>query len=108
MPKKIILAERVEYDVTITITEAESRALAKVLEWGADTIADAVLVPVSNSEGQPHRMTLVRLFEALRSELPTVNHYGDDARAVFQRTKIAHQKPDDHHEWRLVKKDQPA
>lgn len=102
---KIIEREKIEYEVTLVLTEAESRALAKVLEWGADTLVDALLVPVNTSECVPHRMTLIRMFEAMRNELPRVNRIGDDARAVFAGKKIAHEKAEDGKRWIMVDKD---
>lgn len=98
---KIIEREKIEYEVTLVLSEAESRALAKILEWGADVAADALLKAVSESE-RPHRMDVVRMLEAMREELPRVNRLGDDARRVFTGKAVAHTKPPEGKTWRLV------
>ena len=81
MPK-VIERATIAYETTVVLTEDESKALAKILEWGAEVAADAMLKAVSDRE-RPRRDVVVGLLNSLRNELPRVTRLGSDARDVF-------------------------
>lgn len=106
MPK-VIERATIAYETTVVLTEDESKALAKILEWGAEVAADAMLKAVSDRE-RPRRDVVVGLLNSLRNELPRVTRLGSDARDVFSGRAIAHQPAPKGKAWRLVDEDQPA
>ena len=102
---KVIERACISYETTVVLNEAETRALAKILEWGADIAADALLKAVSDRE-KPRRDVVVRLLEGLREELPRVTRLGSDAGDVFVGRAIAHRPAPKGKAWRLVDDDQ--
>lgn len=85
----IVERASVSFEAVVVLTEREVLALAKVLEWGADTAADALLVAPSASEAGPFRKDLVGLMERLREGLPPIVRKSRDARDVFTGRLVA-------------------
>lgn len=94
----------IEVSATIVLSEPMFRALSKALEWGVEPLVQGMTAQCSQSEIRQHIPALTEMMQRLRSDLPIAVRKADEARGVFDGTKLALDKPrpKSGKAWRLV------
>lgn len=78
---------RIELRLTLTLDEAEARALHALTDYGADEFLKVFYQHLGRSGLQPAEGGLRSLFAGVRAQLPAVLERLDGAREVFTPAK---------------------
>jgi len=80
---------RIEFSLTMTISESEARALDALVGYGTDEFIRVFYEKLGKAYMEPHEAGLREFFKTTRLSLGSAFKRFDDARSVFNGDKIA-------------------
>ncbi len=89
---KITQNPKVDLTVTFTITESEARALDALVGYDFDSFVNVFYEKMGKHYMKPHEDGLREFFKSVRDFMPPILHRTNDAREVFNGTKVAKRK----------------
>jgi len=89
MTEKVRSTSQFSAQVILVLTEQEARALKEIVAYGTKSFLEVFYKNLGKCSLQEHEEGVKSLFETIRTELPHHLTKMDDARGVWNGTKIA-------------------
>lgn len=85
---------KIEYNLTLSLTEVEARALDGLVGYGFTPFLSAFYEKLGQTYMKPHESGLKSLFEAIQSQIPGQLHVVDDCRKkITEALKVTNPLP---------------
>jgi hypothetical protein len=81
--EKVNASVTMDANFTISLTEAEARALVSITSYGSDQFIKMFYENLGKHYLEPHEAGLVSLFTAIKKDLPSSIARVDDAKRAF-------------------------